>query len=89
MISSYHRSIISSRDTQEAPGRHPGASQETPRNHPGGTQEALRGTKGSRKDFDVKCAKTKMFYSIKWHGRLFRIDGSHVTLTVSAACAQK
>ena len=30
-----------------------------------------------------------MFYSKKWRERVFRVDGSDVTLTVPAACTQK
>ena len=84
------------RDTQETPRRHPGDTQEAPRStqeatrkHPGDTQEPPRGTKGSRDDFDVKCAKTIVFYCQKWRDRAFRLDGSDVTRTKSAACAQK
>ena len=76
-------------DTQEAPRRHPGGTQEAPKRHPRGTQEAPRATKGSREDFDVKCAKIIMFYNKNGAREPFRVDGSDVTLAVPAACAQK
>ena len=76
-------------DTQEAPRRHPGGTQEAPKRHPKRTQEAPIGTKGSREDSEGKSTKIIMFYSINWRGRPFRVDGSDVTRTKSAACAQK
>ena len=64
-------------------------TQEAPRRHPEDTQEAPRATNGSREDFDVKCPKTNVFYSKNGAREPFRVDGSDVTLTVPAACAQK
>ena len=71
--------------SQEIPRR----SQQAPRRHPGGTQEAPRGTRSTRDAFQVKCAKTIVFYSKNDAGDDFRVDGSDVTITKSAACAQK
>ena len=71
--------------TQETPRRHPGDTQETPRRHPG----TPRGTKGSRSHFEVKSAKAMLLYSKNGRDRPFRVDGSDVTLTVPAACAQE
>ena len=81
---------------QGAPRRHPGSTQEAPRRHPGGTQKRPEGTQrhpggsqGPRAVFDEKCAKTIVFYSKNDASDHFRVDGSDVTLTKSAACAQK
>ena len=76
-------------NTQCVLRRHPGGTQEAPKRHPVGTQEAPIGTNGSREDFQRKCAKIIVFYSINGRDRAFRVDGSDVTLTVPAACAQK
>jgi len=79
-------------DTQEASKRHPGGTQDTPK----GTQEALRelweapwGSLGTRISLEGKCAKTPVFFQQKLRDRPFRTRGAKVTLTISAACAQK
>ena len=66
-----------------------GGTLEAPREHPRGTQEAPGGSQGTRGVFDAKCAKTIVFYSKNGAREPFRVDGSDVTLTVPAACAQK
>ena len=38
---------------------------------------------------EVKVDKTVVFYCRKWRDRPFHVHGSAVTLTKSAACAQK
>ena len=73
-----------------APRRHPEApssrqeapssSQETPRGHPGAPRAS---------HFNRKCDKTNKFYRKNERERPFRVDGSDVTLTIPAACAQK
>ena len=77
------------RGIQNARRRHPGATQKAPKRHPKCTQEAPIGTNGSREDFQRKCAKIIVFYSKNGAREPFRVDGSDVTLTVPAACAQK
>ena len=57
--------------------------------HPGDTQGTPRSNKDSREDFEGKCAKIIVFYNQNGRDRAFRVDGSNVTLTVPAACAQK
>ena len=66
------------RDTQEAPRRHP----EAPRRHPGGTQEA-------RDILESKCVFSYAHAQKSDASDHFRVDGSDVTCTISAAGAQK
>ena len=54
--------------------------------------EASGGIRGSRRleaALEAKVLKTIVFYRRKWRERPFRVDGSDLTLTISAACAQK
>ena len=76
-----HQDTQDAQETQETPRR--------PRRHPGGTHEAPRGVKSTREAFQVKCAKTIVFYTKNDVGDHFCVDGSDVTLTKPAACAQK
>ena len=48
----------------------------------GGTERPGRGSEGN-------CAKTYVFLCRKWRERVFRVHESDLTLTKSAACAQK
>ena len=87
----------------ERPRRHPGGSQEVrwdpkeaarrppggPQRHPKGAQRHPGGSQRTRGVFDEKCAKSIVFYSKNDASDQFRVDGSDVTLTKSAACAQK
>ena len=81
---------------QEAPRKYPGATQEVPRSDPGGAQEHPEGTQRhqgahqeARQVWEAKSSKTTDFYGKNDVGEPFRVDGSDVTLTVPAACAQK
>ena len=82
-------------DIQETPRRHkrhPGDIQETPRGprrHPGGTQEPPRRPQEAMDILEAKCVKTIVFFSKSGGGEWFRVHGSDVTITKSAACAQK
>ena len=76
------------RDTQTAPRNDPGdthkAGRDTQKAHEG-TQEAGRGPEGSLRKHAIKL----MRFNKKWRERPFRVDGSDVTLTKSAACHGK
>ena len=81
---------------QEAPRRLPGGAQEAPRRHPGGAQRHPEGTQrhpggsqGAKGIFETKCNKTVKIDSKNEASDHFRLDGSDVTITVPAACAQK
>ena len=88
---------------QEAPRRSPGEPQDIPRDpqeaarmppggpqrHSEGAQRHPGGSQRTRGVFDAKCAKTIVLYSKNNVRDHFRVDGSDVTLTKSAACAQK
>ena len=63
------------------PQRHPGAPTKTQR-HTGGRRE-------TRGIFEVKCVKTIKFYKKNEVSDNFRVDGSDVTLTKSAAGRQQ
>ena len=74
----------------------PGGTQEVPRTHPGGAQKHPEGTQRhqgahqeARQVCKVKSTKTIRFYCKNDATDHFRVDGSDVTLTVTAACAQK
>ena len=83
----------------EAPRSHPGGTQEVPRRYPAGPQDAPRSTQrhpkgtqrhpGARQETtevcEVKSIKTIEFYSKNNVSNHFRVDGSDVTLTKSAA----
>ena len=80
----------------EAPRRHPGGTPEAPRGIPGGTQKAAggtqrqpEGTQETREVFQVKIAKTILFYFQRRCKRQSRAERSDPTSTKSAACAQK
>ena len=73
------------RDPQEVPRRPPGG----PQRHPEGAQRLPGDSQGTRVVFDEKCPETIVFYSKSDASNQFRVDGSDVTLTKSAACAQK
>ena len=68
----------------EAPRGHPGHLWD-PRRHPGGTQ----GTKEARGALEEKCAKSCVFFRQDARDPAFYRRGREVTLTISAACAQK
>ena len=81
---------------REASRRDPGVPQEIPRRppgspqrHPQGTQRHPRCSQWTRGVFDVKLATTIMFYSSNGVSDHFCVDGSDVTFTAPAACAQK
>ena len=65
--------------TQEASRRHPEGTQEAPRS----IQETPGGTKEARGILEAKCAKTYLFFCQKWRDRVFRVDGSDLTLTIA------
>ena len=77
----------------------PGGPQETRRRSPGDPKrhpEAPKGTQGNpagcqepRRVFEVKCGKTIEFYNKTGESDHFRVDGSDLTLTKSAAGRQK
>ena len=73
----------------EAPKRLPESTQEAPRRHPGGTQGDPGHPGSSRRSWEQKGDKPIVFYHRKWCDRPFRVHGSDVTLTKSAACRQK
>ena len=54
----------------------------------GGTGRHL-GQRRPRRGSEGNCATTKMFFCRKWRERPFRVHESDLTLTKSAACAQK
>ena len=65
----------------EASGRHLGDIWEASGRHLGQRRPG-RGSEGN-------CAKTCVFFCRKWRERPFRVHESDLTLTKSAACAQK
>ena len=77
----------------EAPKRHPGGTLEGPRIHPGGTQRHPGGTQGSPRRPEASerqnGPKPLCFFQQKLRDRPFRVAFEGVTLTISAACAQK
>ena len=85
-------------DTQEASRKHPGdprgtqeaprSSQEAPRRHPKGTQEAPRGTQEPRDILESECVISYAPAHKSDATDHFRVHGSDVTITKSAACAQ-
>ena len=83
---------------QEASRRSSGRPQEAPRMLPGLARGAQRQPEGNQRQqggsqgtvvFDAKCAKTIMLYSKNCASNHFRVHGSDVTFTKSAAFAQK
>ena len=76
---------MSPRTPQEAARRPPGG----PQRHPEGAQRHPGASQGTRVVFDKECAETIEFYNENEAREQFRVDGSDVTLTKSAACAEK
>ena len=81
-----------------------GILKEALQGQPGGTQAVASGAtrRPSRRPLELSggtslargllkgfCAKFIMLFCQKWRERPFRVDGSEVTCTISAACAQK